>query len=96
MLSKFSEFAYVNSTRGKPSLPCLSTTFVAKCCWTAQKEAPMPTFCDSVLLSTVTSDYSCQDPGARGQEAKSKRKTCLESREDKGDREGIPQTHPIP
>ena len=30
-------------------------------------KAPMRTFCDSVckLLSTVISDYSCQDPGAR-------------------------------
>ena len=31
-------------------------------------KAPMQTFCDSVckLLSTVISDYNCQDPGPRG------------------------------
>ena len=31
-------------------------------------KAPMRTFCDSVckLLSTVISDYNCQDPGPRG------------------------------
>ena len=40
-------------------------------------KAPMRTFCDSVckLLSTVISDYSCQDPGAPGSgSAKSRRK----------------------
>ena len=35
------KFAYVNSTRSKPSLPYLSTTFVSKCGWTPQKEAPI-------------------------------------------------------
>ena len=35
------KFAYVKSTRSKPSLPYLSTTFVWKCCWTRQKEAPI-------------------------------------------------------
>ena len=46
-------------------------------------KAPKRTFCDSVckLLSTVISDYSCQDPGARGldrqKQAKSERNTFV-------------------
>ena len=35
-----------------------------------QSEGLIRTFCDLVckLVSTVISDYSCQDPGARGQD----------------------------
>ena len=66
------KFAYVNSARSKPSLPYLSTTFVSKCCWIPQKEAPIwrkkrPT--DVLWLSmqiTFNSDIRLQLSRSRG------------------------------